>query len=407
MFGIGLGAAASGFERGYGLGQQFRADRKARKNEQEINAVDTEGKTQFDADVAAGKAKPDDWDSFYTSYVVPKKAATLRQQGDLQGATAWQSWADSDSARRGSKLFASGMLKGQAGDMTGAIKDFVQAGKIKGYGGDYEIGEPEAIKGKDGAVTGYRVTFKDADGKEFKQEFTSPDDVLRFGATYVNPDAAFEDWRGRQKAAAEFESGVVKKRTDLGLEREDDAIRQQTGLGKAGGLVDQEKAHKILESDPAYADAPSEQQQSMRDDLISRSQGGRGPAASSGPAAPARPVILDQNTGQSVGGAPAAGEAVVGSHSPTAAAAARPEVTGIGAPVPRPRVQPGPVTSTSEKVRAATEEFRARPKAELQQQITDLAAKASKARGTQKAALTGQLQQLRRRLAEMEAQEKG
>ena len=91
----------------------------------EIEAIDTDGRQQFDAQGGG------DWDTFYSRTVVPKKVGALVEQGRLPEAEAFRQWAENDEIRRGGRLFASGLIKGQAGDMKGALGDFIAAGKIK------------------------------------------------------------------------------------------------------------------------------------------------------------------------------------------------------------------------------------------------------------------------------------
>jgi hypothetical protein len=328
--GIALGAGAGGFERGYGLGQDIRADRKKRKQDKELRSIDATGKTQFDADVASGKTTADQWDGYYSRYVVPRKANALLEQGNLDEAERYRKWAEDDSVRQGSRLFAAGMIKGQAGDMKGAITDFVEAGKIKGYAGDYEIGEVEQTD------NGFRVILKDAQGNEFPQEFTSADEILRFGATYLNPDAAYDDWKASQAAATEFETDIAKTRAEKDIDFEYDVRKKAAGIGGKAAERDtldyRKQAADELKDLPAYQDAAPEDQQRMIEERVRLITGEAAPASAAQP--PPRQAIVDTQTGQVVD-APLGNAARKADRMPMN----RPEVAGIGIPRPRPRPQ--------------------------------------------------------------------
>src|SRR5690606_24880350 len=151
------------------------------------------------AAVAKGEAQPNDPNGILR-YTMPRLISARLAANDPDGAKAASDWVRSDQARQGSSLFANGMLKGQNGDMAGAIKDFVAAGRVQGYGGGYEIGDPVALEGG-----GISITIKDpSSGKEAVQEFKTPDDVLKFGAAYLNPEAAFKQWQEGQTAKSEY-----------------------------------------------------------------------------------------------------------------------------------------------------------------------------------------------------------
>lgn len=315
MLGIGLGGVADGVERGIGLGREIRKDRKERKKDKALEGIDADARQTFDRKVAEGTQSADGWDGFYAEYAVPKKAAALLQQGDIDGAESWRKWAETDTARRGSKLFASGMLKGQHGDMRGAIGDFIEAGRVKGYGADYTFSD--AVQTDDG---GWSVTATGPDGQSHTQTFYSPDEVLQFGATYLNPEAAFEQWRSGQAAASEDSRELAMEREKLGLKTEDALVRKDLGLGtgssKSSEIAARKQAFTELESSPAFMDADENRQRQMIEQRTQEIMGGGGSAAGQ-PAGPQpRRVIVDTATGKPVDPATPVPPGSAGASSP-------------------------------------------------------------------------------------------
>ncbi len=321
--GVGLGALASGFERGYGLGQKMKADRRADEKQGAIDAINKKARSDFDTQVAAGTQKPEDFDAFYSRYYVPKIATQLAQQGDLEGAAKWKEWASSDSAREGSRLFGSGLLKAQLGDSKGALGDFVAAGRVQGYGGDYKIGDPVETKG------GLKVPITGPDGKDYTRTFKSPDEIAQFGASYLNPKSAYDDYRAGAAAADKMRTSIAEDAAKLGNKRNDDVIRRNMGLTGGQSAKDEAQARlnlrkqafdEIKDSDAFYNATPAEQEQMLQERIGQITGQGTG-------AAPRTPqVIIDSVTGQVVD--PNSVAAPKGDRLPIR----RPATVGLGTP---------------------------------------------------------------------------
>jgi hypothetical protein len=225
MLGIGLGGFASGFEKGIGIGEKLIEG----QNKREIASGVTEGRAEYDQAVERGEAKADDADAILR-FTMPKIMTPLLRSGDLKTASAASEWLRSDTTRRGTDLFGKGMIAAQAGDVRGALDHFVNAGRIKGYGADYKIGDPEELPGG-----GFRVSLTNGAGKTFSQDFKTPDDVTRFGATYLNPQAAFESWQGQRDAAVKADREVATDTRKYGARKDIDLKHEQqrhaAGLG--------------------------------------------------------------------------------------------------------------------------------------------------------------------------------
>jgi hypothetical protein len=217
MLGIGLGGFARGVDDGVGIARKMRGTPEEQAQRLARNTAD-EAKVEFDAQGGGSMEQ-------FQRYLAPKVAAKFIQAGDLDRATKWTEWTKNEDNRLATRAFGEGMIAAQTGDIGGALTKFVQAGRTKGYGADYKIGDPEKLP--DG---GWRVSI-DANGKQLSKEFRSPDEVLKFGSTYLNPETAFLGWQKQQdeerKSAAEVKTYAAKKGVDLGYEKD----KQAAGLG--------------------------------------------------------------------------------------------------------------------------------------------------------------------------------
>jgi hypothetical protein len=241
MLGIGLGGFASGFERGVGLGDRMQKAGRERENQRGIDEAVKGGQSDHEAAVTAGKAKAGDADSILR-FTMPRLVLPMMKSGDLNGAQAASEWLRSDTTRAATKAWGEGMLLAQTGDTAGALKKFVAAGRTKGYGPDFEISEPQPTEGG-----GFRVDLKSPDGRSFSKEFKGPDDVIKFGAAYLNPEAAFKSSQDQQaearKQQAELDTYGKKKTIDIASDEE----RRRLNLPPGGRSSDQPADVKAAE----------------------------------------------------------------------------------------------------------------------------------------------------------------
>jgi hypothetical protein len=294
--GIGLGGFAEGFESGYGLGKDIAADIKKNRRERSIMDALQQGTTDYNAAVASGAEQPNDPNGVLR-YAYPKLMHSLQSEGDIEGMQKVSEWIKSDQAKQGTQLFMSGMLKGQNGDMGGALRDFLAAGKVQGFG-NYQVSEPKPLA--DGGIS---VTITDpASGKSSVQQFKTADDVLKFGATYFNPEAQFKQWQEGQATKSEYARDVAKagetERAKLTARTENDVVRKNLGLGISTGrdmIAARRQALYELKESPSFAAATDDEQQAMIDkraqELLAGAQPGVGEA-------PKRRVIIDTKTGR-------------------------------------------------------------------------------------------------------------
>lgn len=277
---------------------------RATKQRAEIDGINTGAKAEFDKRVAAGTEKPDNFDTFWSNYALPKLKNTYLTQGNVDMANRVQAWGDSEDAKAGAKLAMSALTKAQTGDISGALSDATAAGKRKGYlAHGYEISGQDTIVDQSGKLQGYRLYMKGPDGKDIQQDLPL-DQVPKLIATYLNPEAAWQSQIEAQSAnakrAAEISDYRTKKTIDKEMGGSADKSRSDaiTALRKRmdGGLAG---------TDPTFDSLSRDEQEKMISDEIALQKGtgitgeGRGPS-SGAPAAPGRKVLMDKVTGQPV-----------------------------------------------------------------------------------------------------------
>lgn len=243
----------------------------------DLEGIETEGKATFNAGVEAGTYKPEDFDNFWTKYVLPKKQAELVSQGDIEGAKKLMEWGQSKAALEGGQLFASAMWKAQTGDAAGALEDAIKAGNVGGYiAHGYEVAGQEEIKDKAGNTLGFRLTIKGPDGKELVQDIQSGD-VGRVVSTFLNPDAAYASQVAAAGKAAEDAAQADTEVSTYRRKKEVDAEFDGLGGGGTGTPKQRTDAIEALRKrmdggdtgdDPKFDDLkPAEQEKLISDEI--------------------------------------------------------------------------------------------------------------------------------------------
>lgn len=222
-YGLGLGAFTQGFAGGLGLGQRWQDTQRRNDQQKAIEGVNTEVKSAFDADVAAGKTTPDKYTDYWTQNALPKLTQTYIQNGNVEQAAALQKWGESDAARRGTAAFGRVLT---AGSFEDAGKAFTELATTKGYlPAGYVLAGSEAVPGANGQQ-GYKFTWRAPDGKSYSQQFGSIDELKTAAAGALNPEAMAKMHLERANWAAEDQRR-------LGLYRSQKEIDAQPGLQPA------------------------------------------------------------------------------------------------------------------------------------------------------------------------------
>lgn len=325
---VGIGIGLGGFMDGWNkMAESQRADRQVKLAEEaaarqktlnqrqdaeynrglqqrnEIDAVNTGAKAEFDKRVSAGAEKPDNFDAFWSNYALPKLRNTYLAQGNLDMANRVQQWGESDDARAGAKLFMSSLSKFQLGDYDGAIDDAIAGSKRKGYlAHGYEfIGKDTLVATKGGPTIGYRIMFMDPDGKEGYRDIPLKQ-LPSFIAGIGNPVVAANSQMEAMSDASKREADIADYRTKKGIDKEFGNSDQQkradaiTALRKRmdGGLAGTEQK---------FDDLPRTEQEKLISDELAL-QRGTGIAVEAGNApenkSSQRQVLMDKVTGRPV-----------------------------------------------------------------------------------------------------------
>jgi hypothetical protein len=393
MIGIGLGGFMDGFQQGQKIrddkaererkdvlqGRQDEEYTRLKSQRDEIDRINAEAKSTFDGQVAAGTAKPDQFEDFYTRFTLPKLKNTYLMQGDIENADAVTKWGETADAKRGAKLFSSALVKAQMGNGAGALKDVMEMGAIKGYldHGHEVLGQEEIMV--DGKPVGYRIKMKTPDGKDLVQDITGQD-LPKLIATLANPEAAYESQIAARAAATKRQNDIEDYATKKGIDR---------ALGTGDGKLRGDAVKSLRErydggldgSGEKFDDFSDEKKEEMINkeiELVSGQPGAMAPRGSAGTSRPdpqpARKMVMDRVTGQPVDTTPkpkpAASEATPASKpaateaapaqsatrsrntAAPAAAPAQPAATPRGRPAPAAparAAEPAPATPESSR----------------------------------------------------------
>lgn len=336
--GIGLGAFVDGFAKGQQIRQGWdaakeRKDAQQREttNRQALEKIETDTQAQFNASVESGAAKPDQFDSFWKDYALPRRKMEMLRQGDIAGARQLEEWGQSDAALKGGRLFSSAMLKAQTGDAGGALADVIKAGQVAGYiEHGYELEGQDEIQDADGNTVGYRLKVKTGEGKSIEQDI-AVGDIPQMISTFANPDAAWASQLEARKAAAKKDEERAEKSSDRAIGLEDYETKKQIDqryekpkapeAGKQAEIYRKAREDRV-KNDLEFGDLSAEEQDRIiREDLAAsdryeaerapqpapESMPGLGGAVAPAPAAQAAPpaaapqkMIVDQVTGKPV-----------------------------------------------------------------------------------------------------------
>lgn len=317
MIGIGLGGFMEGLQGGMRAREAFDSRKRSKvlqeredteynravKQRDEISAINTQAQAEFKSRVDAGTAKPDQFDSFWNDYALPKLKNTYLAQGNIEMADRVQKWGESEDTRAGAKLAMSALTKAQTGDVAGALADATAAGKRKGYlSHGYEIMGQDTIVDPSGQLQGYRLQMKGPDGKTVTQDLPLAQ-VPKLIATYLNPEAAWQSQIAAQEAN-------TKRKTDLQDYEEKKKIDKQYGTGENKPRADAIAALRkrmdggLAGDETKFDDLPRDEQDALisKEIELQSGQPGIAPPATTpaGSGSTGRQVLVDTATGQPV-----------------------------------------------------------------------------------------------------------
>ncbi|MBU9386654.1 hypothetical protein KTE71_03940 [Burkholderia multivorans] len=210
--------------------------------------------TEAQARALAEKSAPSVMD-FFRKKGVPKIAETYLAQGDAAKAQAWMDWAETQESKRNMALWAKAWRATQMGDIEGAADHFMDL--YKSYDDGVTPVSKEAVKDKDGNITGFNVKLKvDATGEQ-RTTFIDRNQMLEMGLAALSPPQMFEmAWKRQQvqdAAKAKALQEVAKAKLDTAREIAVENVRQKGRL-----QVEDRRAENNLDRDAQKAKLEAE-----------------------------------------------------------------------------------------------------------------------------------------------------
>jgi len=248
-FGIGLGAFADGFARGYGIRRQMNADKRAeeqQKRDDELRKGFADARKDYDAQVAdnvltqAGQSDPNkpfdvdqansqakqkvgSFSDYMYSTALPKIIDTAIANGDIKQAEMLRKWGDDAGERKRTNLFGSALNDFYAGQATGDYKPFAdKAMKLMNDGGyGVKANGYDFVKDNDGNTTGITFNLQDGDRK-YSHTFNSMQDMGQFLAGQADPRSRVKLFMSQAGAADKFKQKMAEEqgKAQIGLSRD-------------------------------------------------------------------------------------------------------------------------------------------------------------------------------------------
>jgi len=277
--GIGLGAFAGGFQKGYGLGKEVKSDFAERKFQNEIKSSYEDSQKKFQEGLAAGTYNENQFMDVFKSESVPRIRDHLLKNGRVEDAMRWEQWGTSDKGMDYTKLYGKGRVQFGVGDYGGFTNSLNQMAKSAGL--DYNFSH---VAGDDSNPA--RIRISSADGKTVFGDY-GMDEVPQLYDQWFNPTSGFhyqtqQTNRNTAKAPG-ITGGWGSEADDKPTMNFDVAFKQARELASPDASLDEIKdmAYKIQE-----ASRPSSYQRSTT-------------------GITGQPMLIDKNTDQPV--APATG----------------------------------------------------------------------------------------------------
>lgn len=183
-------------------------------------------KTQEEATAAADKQVGSFMD-YYLKTSVPKMQEYWMKNGQIDKAQALTKWMEDENVKKGAKAWAGAVRAFQTGDREGFKTNLMAAYNQQGYFDDgMTATKIDDVKNDKGQLTGYAITFRDANGKETTQNYDG-DDVARLGLNALSPTEVLSYGMDQLKQAnaaradlAKEQRGFQRDVTKLGIQQQ-------------------------------------------------------------------------------------------------------------------------------------------------------------------------------------------
>lgn len=239
---------------------------------------DTRGNSYANAEDQAKAAKknaplPED---FYLRDVVPKIKETYIAQGNMQGAEAWDQWAQEKSTQQGMKHWTNALRAGQMGDFKGYADHMVKAYNTPNYFDDGLHAEGyDLVKDKDGNTTGLTLKMKNKEtGEVYAQTIHGQDDMVQAGIGLLDPANAFKTTLAQVQArqAAQAKADLEGAKSTNRMTEKSYAVQAEHGSKVA---LQTQKDNTAMERAEVLATGKVQQQTQKDDSAMKRLERGK------------------------------------------------------------------------------------------------------------------------------------
>jgi hypothetical protein len=154
--------------------------------------------TREQAQAAAAKLAPSQAE--FTGKAVAKKLEQhFIETGDIESAEKWSTWAKAKDNERKMETWADAFKAAQTGDYVGSARKLMKL--YPDFNDGHTLVSATAVKDASGKEVGFKMTTRDAAGKETTIEHDAQT-ISRVGLAQMNPQKMFEMDRAEQVAAA-------------------------------------------------------------------------------------------------------------------------------------------------------------------------------------------------------------
>lgn len=161
--------------------------------------------------------------------MVPKMQQYYMQQGDIEKAEAWRSYAEKRSTQKNMDTWAKAYRSAMTGNFEKAADHVFDL--YKQYDDGITPISKEMVKDRDGNTVGFNVKLRnDGTGKEYTQLIT-PKELSTLGLSALSPSAMFEKHYQQQQQAMKIQGEIAKEDRKFKRDVQLEGVKQSNRLG--------------------------------------------------------------------------------------------------------------------------------------------------------------------------------
>lgn len=164
--------------------------------------------------------------------MVPKMQQYYMQQGDIEKAEAWRSYAEKRGTQKNMETWAKAYRSAMTGNFEKSADHVFDL--YKQYDDGITPLSKEMVKDKDGNTVGFNVKLRnDATGKEYTQLIT-PKELSTLGLSALSPSAMFEKHYQQQQAAMKIQAETARDNRKFGQQLTLENVKQGNRVSLEG-----------------------------------------------------------------------------------------------------------------------------------------------------------------------------